>query len=174
MGEWKISIAAHGGNDIEHDGWRTVGHSWIIYENTATGELHTAGAYATGAGAWADGTGAKVAGAQWDIQADLDRTLDGTHKHELRSVVVQNPILYHRKKFGGTWMQHVPIVGDGDAGNNCASYARDVWYEYTGEFFWFNQQGPIDNPKELEVDIKAANEAGPASPNGNMRPWPYR
>ena len=160
-GTWKVSVHANGA-------WRVIGHAWISYENVETGEVHTAGAYAAGSGGWS-GTVVTVPGAQFDHPAVIKRLEGAKGKYASRSVVITDPTLYFRSGFGGAWPGSIGF--DDKAGNNCATYARDVWYEYTGEFFFFNQQGPVDNPYELELDIRNANKNGQPKSVNTPRPW---
>jgi hypothetical protein len=115
-GRWKITIIAGGG------------HAWIRFENTETGEVHTAGRYKFGYGDRYDEDGnmieppVAVPGVQWD--KDLKKE-DG-YKSGLwksRSTQKEDPPVYKGEN----------PFGYADTTNNCATYAAEAWEYYTGE-----------------------------------------
>jgi len=139
-GTWKVSVCAYGG-------FTQAGHAWIRYENTVSGEVHTAGAYPVGSGGWT-GQAVIVPGAQFDYAGDIKSSEGEWGRFSSRSVFVRNPKLFFRPGFSNRT-------------ENCSTYARDVWYQYTGEWFWFNFPPGVDNPWELAGDIDQANKVGP-------------
>lgn len=117
-GVWKISLCISGP------------HSWIRFEHTDTGDVHTLGRYKQGVGGirnvttgeqvWPD---AALSGVQWDL--DLQHEGDVRQgKYRLVSVLVENPPIYRGRDDG---------FGYHLLRNNCTTYARDAWHYYSGE-----------------------------------------
>lgn len=132
-GRWAVSLCVSGD------------HAWIEYVNVDTGEKHTAGRYMHGAGGGVnpDGTPlppASVSGVQWDRELSQNRT--PTAK---RTVIIDDPVIY-----GG--------FGYNAYSNNCATYARDTWLKYTGEWYWLGLFW--DNPSSLLSGVQNQNNKG--------------
>jgi len=137
-GTWRISLVAGGG------------HAWIRFENTDTGDVHTVGNYAHGFGGRYDAQGNQivppvaVSGLQWDQDMPKDKGFKaGIFPY--RSVYVEDPEVYKDKT----------PYSYSELNDNCATYARDAWYYYSGE--WRYLPGP-DLPGTLENWIREKND----------------
>lgn len=114
-----------------------------------TGKVHTTGRYKNGYGGRIDENGTfidppiAVSGIQWDKDTLKEEGIKN-NKFAIRSVTVCNPVIFKgENQFGyGVW------------GNNCATYARDAWYYYSGEYFYM--PGP-DFPETVEDWIRRKN-----------------
>lgn len=137
-GEWKVSLC------------ESSSHNWIRYENTETGEVHTAGRYAKGFGgikkSWTcrqSWPKAPVSGVIWDI--DLKHEAEVRQGvYVLRSCYVSDPVVYR-----GTNCGH----GHCCLRRNCTTHARDAWCFYSGEYY---RLGMIHSPGALRRQICSA------------------
>ncbi len=124
-GTWKVYIRAS--ND----------HAWILYYNPDTGEKVTLGRYLNGYG----DPPVAVPGVQMNQDIPKESGNPDTPKPGVGTrppVTVKDPILY-----GG--------FGYNALNDNCASYAKGVWQNYTGEYFntgnliWYSPGGLKDS-----------------------------
>jgi hypothetical protein len=107
-------------------------HAWIRFQNVETGEVHTCGRYGKGFGGVKDKDSgvqlwppAPVGGVLWDMDLLYE---DGIRQDKLvlRVVRMLNPPVYRGFLNG---YHHFGVRA------NCASYARDAWFFYTGEYY---------------------------------------
>ena len=133
-GVWKVSLCC------------SQNHSWIRFEDTSNREVHTLGRFQKGAGG--DRNHATVgwwvppvpaAGLMWDQDLRFEPALLTKGRYILLSVMVRDPAVYRGLGDG---------VGYGPVTNNCATYARDAWHHYSGE--WYDLTG-IHLPGDLAV-----------------------
>ena len=154
FGTWAVSICVES-KDPYGD------HAWIEFRNVRTGEHRTAGVYAFGF------RGVTVPGTQMDN--DKNRVPDIK-----RTIILRHPPVFYRDGYGGSVWGFVPYPNSDKIRNNCATYARDAWYQYTGEFFWF-ETAVWQTPYNLMQDIIDANEEGPVHlpdhPDDIPDPW---
>lgn len=142
-GTWRVYVVVEGeGLDL--------GHAFIVYEEldgngNPTGRIHTAGKYPVGRGAWA-GEPTTTAGAQWDFSADMMRWREHQASLVYLSMLMENPRPVESMGYTGYY-------------DSCATYARDVWYEYSKDFIWL--PGP-DIPWTLGTGI--INRQNPPPP----------
>jgi hypothetical protein len=120
-GDWIVSLCIH------------QGHAWIRFENPRSGALHTLSRHRKGWGGRRHKETAKwlvpparVSGVHWDLDLHYeDQVL--ARQHVLLSVMVANPTVYRGQDRG---------FGYNLLGNNCATFARDAWHHYSGEWYW--------------------------------------
>jgi hypothetical protein len=156
-GTWKVYIRA------------SDDHAWICYVNTETGEKHTIGRYENGYGGVPDPAHpdpndpqhwlvppVAVPGVQMNQellkeQGDPDKPKPGVATRP--PITITDPKLYGG--FGYNWRN-----------NNCASYAKDVWQAYTGEYYntgnpiWYSPgglRGAIDYANNPPLDVTPGN-----------------
>jgi hypothetical protein len=136
LGVWDISLCV------------SDSHAWIRYENVQTGEVHTCGRYGRGFGGITDKISGKevwpaapTGGVLWD-QDLLYEFGCRPDKRVLRVVRMENPPIY-RGAFHGRGHLGVRI--------NCATYARDAWYFYSGEYYCLPM---IASPDALEAHTR--------------------
>lgn len=119
-GLWRVSLCV------------SASHAWIRFEHAETGELHTIGRYVRGCGGiidWRTGRwvwpNAPVCGVIWDmdVKYDLGLRRDG---RVVRTCFVRDPIVYRGERNG---------YGHYVVQSNCATFARDAWCFYTGEYY---------------------------------------
>jgi RHS repeat-associated protein len=137
-GKWEVSICA------------SEGHAWIRFKNVDTGEVHTTGRYKNGYGGRTNVNGEIVVTPVVHPGVQLDKDLtkeEGLARgiFQKRSVIVINPKIFKGKS----------QFGFGEWGNNCATYARDAWYDYSGEFVYMPG---YDSPVTLLNWIKEKNQ----------------
>ncbi len=118
-GRWKVSLCI-----------KAPGHAWIRYENLDTGEVRSISRYHLLVGGWADKKHLRwhyppttKSGLYMDREQGLERRRDG--QYLLLSTIIDDPVIYR---------------GDGTHGhgmlvNNCVTYTRDAWHDYTGEWY---------------------------------------
>jgi hypothetical protein len=132
-GRWKVSLCV----------LSPPGHAWIRYENVATGEVRSISRFHLLVGGWFDDKQF-----QWNYGptvktgVSMDREQSIEHKYArdrylLLSTYLDNPRIYKGDHNGR---------GHGMAVNNCATYTRDAWYFYTGEYYSLSR---IHEPAEL-------------------------
>jgi hypothetical protein len=124
-GVWKVSLC------IESYLGK-CGHTWMRFENTETGEVHTTARYIKGYGGVRDiDTGcwmyrpAKVSGVQWDLDMKREHLI-GSRRAHIVTTLVENPRIFRGRNNG---------YGHGRTVNNCVTYTRDAWHYYTGEYY---------------------------------------
>ena len=134
-GVWRVSLCV------------THRHSWIVFQHAETGELHTLGRYVKGLGGRTDWCtcrrlwpGAPACGVTWDIDVKYHNGLQRRGRI-LRSCHVRNPCIFRGENNG---------YGHGGVCMNCATYARDAWHYYSGE--WYSLP-PIATPCALERQV---------------------
>jgi hypothetical protein len=119
-GLWRISLCV------------SRGHAWIRFQHVETGEVHTLARYAGGFGGELDWRTlrstwprARCCGVVWDhdLKYDLGVRTDGC---ALRCGYVWHPRIYRGRANG-----HGHCV----VRMNCATFARDAWHFYTGEWY---------------------------------------
>ena len=135
-GRWEISLCVADDN----------GHAWIRFENLDTGEVRSISRFHVLVGGWFDRKEFR-----WNY-APTFRTglhMDREQRREpdvadgseiLRTTVVEDPQVFVGKRARG----HALVR------NNCATYARDAWYFYTGEYWELPE---IHSPKHLRESI---------------------
>lgn len=127
-------------------------HARLLYVNCETGEKHTFGRYLHGWGGQQGPNGewivppVAVPGVQMDQdllkeQGDPDKPKPGVATRP--PITLKDPVIY-----GST--------GYNALNNNCASYAKNVWEKYTGEYY--NTGNPIwYSPSGLKEAIESQN-----------------
>jgi len=145
------------------------GHAWIRFFNLRTGETHTAGRYGGGSGGRFDtATGQKLwpsaenSGIHWDMELKQELFIRAG-KFKLISVYVTDPEIF-RGEAGG--------YGHYLVRNNCATYARDAWKYYSGEFY---DLGVVHLPADLRSAVlkrhpDIASRATRKTPNAAVQP----
>ena len=161
-GTWNVSICI--GED----------HAWIRFENASNPEIvRTLGRYQLGYGGRVDENGKVIIPpvAIPGVQIDQDNKKEAGFKKGMyisRTIQVTDPVMYKGPNpfgYGGHWL--IP-----EYENNCATYARDAWYYYSGEwkylpgpdlpYFlgkWIQQKNNPPTPEQLEAQYKAVYEA---------------
>ena len=120
LGLWQVSLCV---SDT---------HAWIRYRSVDTGEIHTCGRYARGFGGVKDGkTGEELwpPAHAWGVLWDMDLAYESglrTDMRVLRTVLVRDPHIY-RGVLRGYGYLCVQL--------NCATYARNSWFFYSGEYY---------------------------------------
>jgi len=138
QGLWKISLCG------------TSFHTWIRYQNTETGEVHTISRYNRGRGGMTSSTGkqiwpsAPVTGVIWDIDLKYEPGIS-QGKYILRSCYVRNPRIYRGIHQG---RGHLCLY------LNCTSHARNAWNYYTGEQYCLF---PVSAPWILKRAVERRN-----------------
>lgn len=120
LGLWEISLCV------------SETHAWIRFRSVETGEIHTCGRYARGFGGvkdWKTGAELWPPAHAWGVLWDMDLAYECGLRNDmraLRTVLVKNPRIYRGALhgYGYLCMQM-----------NCATYARNSWYFYTGEYY---------------------------------------
>jgi hypothetical protein len=131
QGVWKVSLCSQ------------PGHSWIRYEHVETGEVHTIARFRKGAGGRkSKATGQVIvpavpeSGLYWDQDIRMEPDVRAG-RFILLSCLVKDPAIPVGKNQG---------AGYAAIDDNCATYARDAWHYYTGEFY---ELGAVHYPNTL-------------------------
>lgn len=117
-------------------------------DGNPTGVFHTAGSYKDGYGDMV-GLAGTVEGAVWDDQNDRDYWTNQEYDY-IRSITLNNPV-------------PVEHLGWNHFYDTCATYARDVWYDYTGEYIRLLPflhlpsylQGGLEQSDKMKRDYKS-------------------
>lgn len=123
-GQWKISLCI-----------RCPGHAWLRFESLQSGRVVKVSRFQTMAGGRFDWTKLRYRrkpvfkSGLWMNRELGSETGVSAGRYAMLSVVVNNPTI-HRGQSEGR--------GHGSVVNNCATYCRDAWEEYTGERYEFN------------------------------------
>jgi hypothetical protein len=119
-GSWQVSLCV---SDT---------HAWIRFRSVETGEVHTCGRYAKGFGGVIDGeTGKELwpPAHAWGVLWDMDLAYESGLRSDmrvLRTILVRNPHIYRGALHGYGYLC-VQL--------NCATYARNSWFFYSGEYY---------------------------------------
>jgi hypothetical protein len=135
-GRWKISLCVSDDN----------GHAWIRFENPETGDVRSIGRFHLLVGGWFEPQRFRWnypptfrTGLYMDREQRREPELaDGSEI--LRTAWVDNPQLY----VGGGPRGHAIVR------NNCATYARDAWHFYTGEYW---ELPVVHTPRSLRDSV---------------------
>lgn len=156
-GRWKIALCVSDDND----------HAWIRFENPETGSVRSIGRFHLLVGGWFDPRRMRwnyLPTFRTGLYMDREQRREGEladGSEILRSAWVENPQLF----VGGGARGHAIVR------NNCATYARDAWHFYTGEYW---ELPAIHSPRTLRESIGRVHPdvltAGkPGAPPGRTR-----
>lgn len=147
-GKWKVSICV-----------RVPGHAWIRFENLDTKEVVTLSRFQYLSGGKFDWKKLRYSKRPvTDAGVWMNRELGEESKIEagnylMISTFVDNPKINLGPNNG---------EGHGTVVNNCATYCRDAWFYYTGEYYHFDK---VHSPIELRnaiirrhPDVLASND----------------
>lgn len=121
-GRWQVSLCLN----TEHS------HAWIRFQNLETGEVRTVSRFHLLVGGWFDARElhwnygvTTQTGVYMDREQSLEKGVrEG--KYVLLTSTVENPRIFKGENDGH---------GHGVKTNNCVTYSRDAWYQYTGEYY---------------------------------------